>query len=62
MTLQITLICGKDFAGMSLLPRRDLALLSEDAGAARASEGRWPRICERVHVWTSLEVRRARVF
>lgn len=46
---------------MSLLPRRDIALLLEDAGAARASLGRWPRICERVHVWTSLKVRRVHV-
>ena len=41
--------------------QRGLALLCEDAEAARASEGRWPRICARAHGWTSLEARRCHV-
>jgi hypothetical protein len=46
---------------MLFLARREIALLTEDAAAARASEGRWPRICERVRGRTSLKVRRAHV-
>lgn len=33
-------------------------LLTEEAEAARASEGRWPRIYECARGWTSLEARR----
>lgn len=41
--------------------QRERALRTEDAEAARASEGRWPRICERAHGWTLLEARRHHV-